>query len=206
MLVAKRNLEVHCASDDSSRLNLGGVLFTKEGTVSTDGHLMIKVPYPDCNVEDAPKIEGVDPVDKEHKDLLIDRVGLSKVLKNLSKNRSLPILELAQLDVDASFEDPKRKAIFGVTDLETSQIIRVSQLEGTYPDVNSVVPNPKDYQYTISFALPLLKQLILLLEKGTKDSGCNCPSVTLNFTTPLEATVFKCEDITGLIMPYRGSN
>ncbi|MCK6500641.1 MAG: hypothetical protein L6Q38_14290, partial [Nitrospira sp.] len=71
MYLSQANLKCHVAASENGRWAFRSIALTDKGTVSTDGRLLLFVPYP--KVEDVPPIKGMDlkPL-KEGETLLLD--------------------------------------------------------------------------------------------------------------------------------------
>lgn len=202
MLISRRNLEAVLTDQSGSRTTLEGVFFREKDSVSTNSHVLVIVPYPKDDLEDFPRIEGIGDEDVEFESFILSREGIDKVLKNLPKGKqvTLPILYNAVVDLAATKNDPKH-AVIGMTDLNSPVVIRAKKIEGPYPDVNQVIPSDAEVKYSIRIGLAALDNLLHVLKKSV-DNPSHI-SVRLDMTGGETQIKFRCEDVTGLIMPWR---
>jgi len=156
MLVSKSHLSVrHGASKDASRYNLNGVRFEADGsTVATNGHLLMRTRIEPQSSEEYPSWDGFSAQSDatlEPFTLPLDTAdSLAKAVKANEKTRSartMPILSNAALDVAAT--NANGKARFGVTDLESGQVIEGRKVEGDFPNYHQVIPAPEKFTRSV---------------------------------------------------------
>lgn len=157
---------------------LTGIHFRTDHSISTDGTVLIKVPYNGKPMVDYEEEEFVN-----HKHVTIKKKSLLKLIKGIKGKRDP--------DLIIGFNDS------GVTITCEGQTLLESDLEG-YPDIDKVYPSGA-IQYTICFGLNTLEKLI----KALKHANNNNTIIEFKFRKPEQAVEFKMGDITGLIMPIR---
>lgn len=194
-LVSRRNLECHVADPKHSGA-LDSVLFTEAETVSTDGKLLMVVPYPNEDLSEFPftserESNCVDSV-------LVSAGQLAKVAKALPKNSTRPILDLAKLHGTS-----ETGATFSVTDLDTSIDLTVRSTDARFPDYSRVMASPDTAQ--IHLGVAVLEKLLKALKKASATSvifkmGSEKDAVRFEARHG-ESPAARDEGIHGMIMP-----
>lgn len=205
MLLSKLNLAtVEFASSDETRSSINVLRITDKHIEATDGHILMRTPRVDIESDDFPRIpdhKGQDMPASINGDagVSLKAEPIYQVLKALpraSKCRHLPIL----MNANAKF-DKDNNALIAVTDLTTSQIIRVQASDDEYPDTERSMPTD-EVQYKIAFNPAVLGSVCQFL------SHFDCQSVVFSFHKPIASAAFtgrtlQGETITGVVMPVR---
>lgn len=129
-----------------------GVHVTPEFTEVTNGHILVRLPKPDADPNDYPKIEGTEPDSPD------DVILPAEALKGwkIPKANSLPILAYLRMTSHNGTVD------LASTDLEIARVNRVQPLEGVFPNTNNVIPrdrkpafafSPKELKLIVSWAI-----------------------------------------------------
>lgn len=195
MLLNIRNLKHHVAAANSGRYALNAIALTKRGTLSTDGHALLFIPYEQISAKDAPKIEGVNTKSKPPKLALLDTADAAKAVGMVaSKGRrsTQPAFELIHAEVRDD------TIVLGATDGAAAQVMTCKQAEGQYPDVSAVIP---DYTKSsvASFEIDQLIRSLKALKGATRES-----TVTLRVIDDQQALGLSCRDGTAmLVMPVQ---
>ena len=195
MYLNTANLKHHVAAANRGRYALNAIALTERGTLSTDGHSLLFVPYPEVDAKDAPKIDGVNSKAKPPKLALLDPADASKAAAMVSgkgRKSTLPAFNLIHAEVK------KGSIVLGATDGGGAQILTCQQVEGQYPDVAVVIPD-YDKAHVISLNIDtLLKSLKAL--KGATDEEV----VTLRVIDDQQAIGLSCKDGTAMLcMPVQ---
>lgn len=196
MFLNPSSLKHHVAGANRGRYALNSIALTDRGTLSTDGHALLFVPYPDDDAGDAPKIEGIDPsaAPPEVDPFLVSLPDATKAAAMAGKGsrHAPPITRLLQAEI-------KGDAItFGANDLSNAQTMRVQRYEGAWPDVGRVIP---DYARSVAISLNIdqLLRSIKALRGSTDDDV-----VTLRIIDDQQAIGMSCKDGTAmLVMPVQ---
>jgi hypothetical protein len=196
MLLKPSQLKHHVSAASRGRYALNSIALMPEGSLSTDGHSLLFVPYPDTDPKDAPKIDGVDAAaaPPKHVPFLLSTEDAAKVAAMAGKpKRFAPLAtQLVQAQIDGD------SLICGATDLSNAQTMRVRRLEGQFPEVSSVIP---DYAtaHTITINLDQLLRSLKALKGVTSDEV-----VTLRVIDDQSAIGLSCKDGTAmLVMPIQ---
>jgi len=150
MIINKNNLNVClAASNDQYRGNLNAVFFDKDGTVATDGHILMKVSYPDIKDKEYPVFEGLKEDKEKIKPFLLPKASVVDLMRSLQKNKDKPILnQTAKLAVDKT--NKNGNAFFGITNLETSQVKTIRKVDEEFPNYKRVLWEKKEKTFEIA--------------------------------------------------------
>ncbi|MCA8937464.1 MAG: hypothetical protein KDB68_14810 [Planctomycetes bacterium] len=195
MYLNTANLKHHVAAANRGRYALNAIALTERGTLSSDGHALLFVPYPEVDSNDAPKIDGVMGKAKAPKLALLDPADAGKAASMVSgkgRKSTLPALNLIHVEVK------KGSIVMGATDGAGAQVMTCQQVEGQYPDVGAVIP---DYSKATvaSFEIDQLLRSLKALKGATGESN-----VTLRLIDDGQALGLSCKDGTAmLVMPLQ---
>ena len=192
MFLNSSNLKAHVAASMKGRYALNTIALSKIGTLSSDGHALLLVPYPEVVPEEAPNIAGVSPTPPSEKPTLLAIDDALKAAAMLGKRKrgSNPFAELVQVEVRGD------EIVLGATDLAASQTMTVRQPEGEFPEVGRVIP---DYAgaHAVTLELDQLLRSLKALRAATKSD-----TVTLRFIDDQQAIGVSCTDgVALLVMP-----
>ena len=164
MLYSKSQLAVrHAASKDSTRENLCGVRFKKDGTVeATDGHILCRIKAETPPVGEFPTV-GDAKLEGEVQDFTLELGAVERIVKALPKRPRMPVLAHAAVNVPAT--NGNGSAEFITTDLETAQTIKGRKLEDNWPNTDMVIP--ADDGEGASFCVNL--SLLVRIEKSVRE-------------------------------------
>lgn len=192
-LISKINLEAHVAPTELGYYAVNGLRFAADGVYSMDGYMLIRTPYPTEDVEDHPSGRGETP-----EPFTLPLAAAKRVLKNLPKVKSRPILEHAVLA-----QDEGAKIRLTVHDLEGETVIRTLPLEGEFPNALRELAKVKQgNRQTVTLGVALLKRWL----QAAKRSGAEQLelSVSLDAEGPVGLTAKTndgLETASGLLMP-----
>lgn len=192
MFLSSSNLKAHVAASMKGRYALNTIALTQRGTLSSDGHALLLVPYPEIVPADAPMIPGVNPTLPPDKPVLLDTNDAAKAAAMLGKRKraSNPFCELVQIEVRGE------ELVLGATDLAASQTMTVKQAEGEFPDVGRVIPDYADAK-AVTLELDQLLRSLKALRAATKSD-----TVTLRMIDDQQAIGVSCDDgVAMLVMP-----
>lgn len=196
MLLHPRTLKHHAAATSRGRYALNTIALTSIGVLSTDGHSLLLVPYPDEDPRDAPKIEGVSAISPAPRAepflIALDDATKAAAMVGKSRRHGSPFTELLQVEFDG---DSIR---FGATDLSAAQTMQVRRVDGVYPEVGSVIPDYSNAQ-AITVSIDQLLRSLKALKGVTGDEV-----VTLRIIDDQQAIGFSCKDGTAMLcMPIQ---
>jgi DNA polymerase III sliding clamp (beta) subunit (PCNA family) len=143
MLISKDSLKCHKLAE-ADRYSLNGVHFSADGTTTvTNGHYAVRYsPKGNPPDEEFPLVEGVNVESSSALEpFTMPTAAVVQLLKAIPKRSAIPVCEYAALDVEAT--NKNGQATIGITDLESPQILRPAKLEGTFPNVENVIPGGK---------------------------------------------------------------
>lgn len=163
MNVNKNNLLVsEAASGDRTRPALQSVYFDTNGTVSTDGHILVKIGYPeqaDTAELPAPIPQGTDKLTP----FVISSDACKTLGKAIPKVKHMPVLNNLFIDVAAT--SANGSAHFVATDLESPQSIAIKKLDYTFPPYSQVMPKPEAITFTAAFDPDLMARVCSVAKK-----------------------------------------
>ncbi|MBE9572404.1 MAG: hypothetical protein IMF11_17390 [Proteobacteria bacterium] len=142
MLITPDKLKLAKYLDRGSRLHaLDSLLFDQNKVVVSNGYYLIQVEDTPPPYEDFPVIkEMAEGEDYTPDKILVTANTATKVLKNLPKSKTLPILNNALIGADKD-----GNVSFGLTNLDSSIVVRQRKEEGEYPDADAYIrDNTKD--------------------------------------------------------------
>ena len=197
MTFNKHNLKIiECAAKDETRPALSGLFITENYTCATDSYCLMEVSNPKVNKEDLPIIPNSKPA--HYCDpAIIPAKAIQKVLQNLPKNTTLPILQNAWL---GSKTDKKTAEIL-TTDLEIANPVITRKTEAQFPDYKKIIPKDKP-EKTINvnpeILIKVLKQFV-----GFTDSS-NVKIQISDKLSPIKISAHnKEQNMVGLVMPLK---
>src|SRR5690606_12923786 len=97
MFLNTANLKHHVTAANRGRYALNAIALTRRGTLSSDGHCLLFVPYPEVSAKDAPKIDGVNSKAKPPNLALLDPADAAKAASMVSgkgRKSNQPVFEL----------------------------------------------------------------------------------------------------------------
>jgi len=166
MFLTKQALEsVRFVSTDDPRYSLNGILVRPDGsTVATDGHkLIVYTPAGQPEADDFPVVDGCNPASEgELEPFIMGKDAVKQIAKALPKKSSLPILQLAAVDVDQT--NKNGHAVVAVTDLENPQVFRPQKLEGSFPRYENVIPKSETELCHVGLGVGQLLQIAQTLK------------------------------------------
>jgi DNA polymerase III sliding clamp (beta) subunit (PCNA family) len=175
-MLNKHNLSIaNLTSKDASRYALGGILVSPKRTAATDGHCLMVVDTPELSVQDFPAVDGVTPAD-DFTPFILPRDEALNLAKSLPKKTALPILRSAAVCRES---DANGQAVFATSDMTSAQVFRPKKLEGTFPNIDMLIPDADKATLKIQFNPNLL---ISVLKELAPMAGDRLPYVTLSFT------------------------
>ncbi|MBK9974273.1 MAG: hypothetical protein IPP14_05825 [Planctomycetes bacterium] len=194
MFLNTANLRAHIAASQNGRYALNAIALGLQGALSSDGHALLFVPYPEVDAKEAPVIAGVAPTPATDRPALLDPKDAAKAAAMLGKRRHFgsPFCELVQVEVRGE------EIVMGATDLAACQTMTARQVEGQFPSVTDVIP---DYgsAHAVTLELKQLLRSIKALCTATKSD-----TVTLRLIDDQHALGLSCRDGTAmLVMPVQ---
>jgi hypothetical protein len=201
MIINKNNLNVwKVSSGDTLRENINGIFFDKDGTVATDGHMLIKVGYPEIDDGLYPVIKDMakDKKGQEVKPFLIARKEAQELQRSLGKFKdNLLIDQTAKLDLTRT--NKNGDAVFGIVSAEGSKVTSIKKVDSDFPNYLKAMPKKKPfYKMGVDPAL-LIDMLTQFKEMGIR-------GVSLHFVSSDAPILFKGktdggQSAVGLLMP-----
>ncbi|MCC6575121.1 MAG: hypothetical protein IT462_15195 [Planctomycetes bacterium] len=186
MLLSHANLKVHVAAAHRGRYALDTIALTKKGSVSTDGRLVLYVPYPTAKPADAPTIPGVN-VSSPTPDspVLVRTDDATRAAGMVGKGKrgyASPFAGLIQAEVKDD------KIVFGATDLSSPQVMTVGRDEGAWPNIGPLLPNMSK-AVTITLDLDTTLKALKTLRAASKEQ-----EVTLRILSDQDGVSFSTRD------------
>ena len=197
MLITKEKLNLAKYVDcNTSQKSLRNLFFDKNKVVACDGHFLVQVEDTPPPQEEFPFIKGMDNTDYVPDKILVSVPTAIRVFKNISAYKKMPILQNACVETDA-----EGNTRFGITDLESSMVVRQRKIEGHYPDVDKVMPTDAP-QVTVTIDIQYLRKVVNALGEFTKRG-----KVEVSLHDHDGPMICRCEKdnatMTTLIMPLR---
>jgi len=212
-MLNKHNLNIaQLCSKEESRFTLQGILVSPEGTVVTDGHVLMKVTLPDMPEDSAPVIDGCTPT-AEFKPFILPKAAALDIAKQIPKSSTIPVIQnvFVGSETDAETVDPKsdepKPVVLGVTDLETPKVFRPKRLTGNFPDYTRVIPKDETAEFAIGMDMKLLSRLVKQLDSFIDNKSIS--AATLYFKDEDSAMWIKArnaetgQEAVAIGMPFR---
>ena len=163
MLITKEKLNLaKYAGCGEGRYALDNLFFDKNKAVASNNHYMIQVEDTPPPQENFPTIEGMDNTSYVPDKVLVTVNTATRVSKNIPTYKKLPILQNADMEVDA-----KGNIKFGITDLESSMVINQRKIEGQYPNTGDTIPVDAP-QSAVKVDIQYLRKIVNALSEFTK--------------------------------------
>lgn len=186
MLLSKRNLTDHVASDDATRPQLAVLHVTPAGVISTDGHRMLCTPLPaDVAADDFPGSTVGETFDAsaelaDGEAIDIPTSALKRVIGTIPSRPKYPALGAVALDAAATRANGH--VYLGTSDLETGTLHRVKRTDTTFPDYARVTPRPERMVLEIGLNAEYLAELARLVA----DRGAGERAIKLQVYLPAD--------------------
>lgn len=215
MLIDKANCVTVSDPKDRGTRTPHGAYFTPKGTMSTNGKMMLLVPYPSLqNSKDFPEIKGgaaatsVVETTEFVKGAMLDKIA--KAIPTTAPYHT--ILQHAAVEIG-----PEKPLIATVSDGETSQTFRASACEkGTYPDFGKIIPRWEDRSIRVTVDIEILRDLLdsMIKVARARDSKgrtlviglCQKPEDRQCSSMLLSLVNTELRGVTGVMMPIRGGD
>lgn len=199
-MLNRHNLELEKFLGNEERYSISHIKVTKDATVATNGKVLVEVTRPKVDKEDFPIIKGHEQ--KEDRDFYLTEEETRKVLKNIPKKVSLPIL------TNVAVSQEKEKTNLMMTDLDNDVVISSrNKEEVNYPKFDEVYPK-NDAIACVKLSARHLRDIcdkaIKFIEANPK---LETEPLTLKFYGEEEPLGFSAENteteqkMKGLIMP-----
>lgn len=200
MLITPDKLKLAKYLDNSKQGRaIDSLFFDQNKVVACNGHYLIQVEDTPPPSEDFPVIKGLEETAYIPDKILVTAKTATKVLKNLPKSKNLPILNNALIETDKD-----GNVSFGLTDLDSSIVIRQRKETGEYPDIDTKIPKDKPKAKT-NVSVKYLQKIVGALSEFLNNHDTDRVEIALR--GPESPIVFRCKKddatITALIMPLR---
>lgn len=152
-LISRAQLTAHVAPKQGGRYSVAAIQFDDRGAVSTDGKMLLVIPYPaqEALAEVPAQIAGA-PSD-ESTAVTVPLNTIDRAAKNLPKRQSRPVLECAVL---ASNGD---SVSIASTDLDSTVDVTGKAHEATFPDYGFAL-GTLEKPATFCLSLEVLRSLL----------------------------------------------
>ena len=171
---------------------------------ATDGRICIRVPVEESDeFPPVPKLDSL-PASNGAACVIPSRPFL-KALKSIP-NSKLPILESVRLDIEPPHGDVQASTFHLTTnDLDTISTLSGRAIDGTFPNIDAVIPS-EEPKLTITLPAILLQKIA---QYAVKHGKGECP-VKLSFTDELSPVRFYIrlesgDEASGVAMPMQMS-
>ncbi|GIK52172.1 MAG: hypothetical protein BroJett014_11450 [Planctomycetota bacterium] len=198
MLLALQQLKCNAAASERGRYALNAVALTDKGALSSDGRILLFIPYPDAAPDVAPVIDGVNALSPkpDGTPFIIDAKEAAQAIAALiSKGKAhdygFDWTKVVQAEIVGDV------IVLATTDLTNSRLLTLNRAEGEFPEVGGVIPDYRE-AHTITFSLDYLLQVAKTLRAASKSQ-----TVTLRFIDDETAVGLSCDDgVAMLLMPF----
>jgi hypothetical protein len=193
------------------RYTLDAIQVTREETVVTNGHYLVRVTLPKTDGNLYPDVEGWPTDSGEWTEVLVPRATAIEALKIVPRKQDIPILNNAVI-----FKSDDGRVRIGTTALGARNASHGDQHKmvdgkqgGRFPNWKAVMPKGTP-QFTITLDADYVARLAKNATEFMADQGQNKP-LRLQFTTADSAVRMDCpcnhegQEWTAILMPMRGS-
>lgn len=200
MLLYPQHLKCFAGASIDGRYALNSLTLTSKGMVSSDGHILLFIPYPDLDPSEAPLIEGVDvtcpppsePFLIDPKEAADAAKMLDFKLKDWQRNEWTNAIQ-AEIRGD--------ELVLVSTDLQKAKMTTLQRKPGAFPDVSRVIPDYTNAQ-AVTFQTELLSRVAKLLAGASQHQHA-----TLRIIDHETAIGFSTADGVALLqMPFGDEN
>lgn len=169
------------ASTDDNRYILQSVHYNKEKQAieATDGKIAIRVPVEKDEKEIFPPIEN----SNEAQDSIIPADKFEKVIKSMPRKKSLDVLNSVVLS-----STDKNKIVLTTNDLDQQNDVKIKDIEGSYPNIDAILPKAENCKLKIAISAEILKSLVDYALKNSKD---NLSPIYFSFEDNLSTVGFE---------------
>lgn len=195
----KLNLAKYVGKDNRKR-ELDNLYLDQNKATVSNGHTLVQIEDIPPTCENFPHIKGMENIDYTPDKILVTASTATKVSKNLPKNKTLPIINNALIEADKDGD-----ISFGLTDLDSSIVIRQRKEEGLYPDTDIAIPK-EEPRAKVDVSVKYLQKIV-----GALNEFLNSPEtgrIEISLYDPENAMVIRGKKnntsaMTALIMPLR---
>jgi len=208
MNINKKNLLVTKFTEKGGRPALSGVHFTPDYTEATNGHMAVRISYPEqIKPEDLPEEIHTAPAG-EIKPFLVSAEALGDVkFYKSGKNAPLPWME--QVYVDVNQTNANGRACFYATNMESKSAQEIAKMEDQYPDTDKVWPGSKAPILQICVDPDYMKELAEIAVKVSQKDSRKHGAMLLSIYGPMEPVRIETCDLSAgqsmdaILMPMR---
>lgn len=161
LLLNKANLDIKRFSAKSKgKYALDNIRITSDFVEATNGHILVRVEYPNEEIEKYPKLPNQGK-ELKNNSYLIPREAIEKVK---IPNCTLNILNHALVGQD----EEGKNLIISTYDLENNNNIVVKIQEDDYPEIDNLMDDKVGYKIVFALNAELLKELADFIAKHSK--------------------------------------
>ena len=154
-------------SKEPSRYAIHGVHLEKFGdkfrAVATNGKMLATLTWKQKDIEDYPKVDGMDNPNEIPESTIVDIVDLVKVDRVFRKKLNEPIVD------DYFLFTKNGSAQFAVCDFYGTHLVKFNEVEGHFPNVDEVIPNEGEEGTEQHFDVKLLTDMLGALKASGFD-------------------------------------
>lgn len=203
ILINKQSLKLaDLALKEESRYTLNALHITQHETVTTDGHVLVRVTHPKGKPQDFPMTAGFDK-GKEFESILLPIASAKEICSAVPKKRTIPMLNNAALSVT---QDENGAHIqVAVNDLENPKVFAPRPVTGRFPNWKMVMPATAS-KITIELDATKLLALLKYAAQFTDDNNHRVRLQVWDEKSPvqLDATNDETQQgMTAVLMPVR---
>jgi hypothetical protein len=198
MLLTLQQLKCNAAASERGRYALNTVALTDKGTLSSDGRILLFIPYPDVDPDMAPVIDGINALSPKPngEPFIIDAKEAAQavatlITKGKAHDYGFDWTKVVQAEIVGDV------IVLATTDLSNARLLTLNRAEGEFPEVGGVIPDYGE-AHTITFSIDYLLQVAKTLRAASKGS-----TVTLRIVDEETGMGLSCNDGVGmLLMPF----
>ena len=134
-MLSKDNLKIvnFAEEEGKGREELTGLYISPKETCATDGFILTRVQAPRFDKSEIPEFEGK-KANLDFKPFILPKEEAEKLLKIFPKSANFPILEHIFL-----LKQTPDQVEFGLTDLDSLNIVKCKTIEGEFPDYKPIL-------------------------------------------------------------------
>ncbi len=195
------------ASQEATRFALTGIHLEPGRAVATNGKMMLIVPSVKADEWPGDVVEGLTPLPKDG--VIVPVAALKKAFALVDRKSKIECLRGVVAGLGPKDSEHARVTLVG-TDLETNGTVKARIVEGTYPDVDQVLPKPGSRPFKVVLSTDFLKSLVSYASKYVDSKDHEKGAIRFSFnpkdnndSVQVDFHLADGRNVTGILMPIK---